>query len=513
MNDPVLCSKDFFWQNFSCDFTDYTFTDGQFFPGVRCNGTIKHCKYPKGGPYENYHTTCRDKSDRIFTAGELCPSTPDDICRESCDNPTNPYCTACSGNYYLNCNQTNQCFHPSLKCDGIVQCDGVDEILDECASEYRNNDETLGRYKISQFATYRCNRTTNPELETFAIVCDGNHECFEDEDEQNCNQTSDFIKYSLAFVVVIYLLLKYGRKLYQKLLQLSEYKTHKVIESRNNEIWVIRNYFKKHNEDTGVFEDLNLILLNMIFTKTSDETKVMGKLIYSLEEVLHKGNKNEIFACMHRNMDPLVMQTVIDSKVKGLTEKTIEFLESCCGRWITISLDYIRAHEWLTDLLNTIKRLVKIELEYLDLVKDSFLTYSLYRIVGGHQTIIEFYTEFSIVVVLCLATSVVVPVIFSTLHLVVHNPFLIFTTSDKEQTGWRRAAMTLVCLCTSFLNPILLLNNYEGAKEKTRKMAKDMDTNTIEQMKKTKEIKRQWTSFVITELGKISNFIFIYIYF
>ena len=63
--------------------------------------------------------------------------------------------------------------------------------------------------------------------------------------------------------------------------------------------------------------------------------------------------------------------------------------------------------------------------------------------------------------------------------------------------------MTLVCCCTSFINPILLLNNYEGAKEKTRKMAKDMDKNTIEQMKKTKEIKEQWTSFVIIELGII----------
>ena len=169
-------------------------------------------------------------------------------------------------------------------------------------------------------------------------------------------------------------------------------------------------------------------------------------------------------------MDPLVMNTVIDSHFKGLTEKTIEFLESCCcGRWITALLDYIRAHEWLTDLLNTIMRLVKIELQYLDVVKDSFLTYSLYTIVGGHQAIWDFSSEFSIVVVLCLAASVVIPVVFATLHLVVHNPFLIVTTSDKEQTGWRRATMTLVCCCLSVLNPILLVNNYEGAKEKTRK--------------------------------------------
>ena len=266
---------------------------------------------------------------------------------------------------------------------------------------------------------------------------------------------------------------------------------------------IIKNYFEKH-DDYGAINEINCLLLNTIFTKTNDEIKVTGRYIYALEEAMHRKNKNEIFACMHRNMDPLIMQTVIDSKFTGLTEKAIQFLESCCcGRWITTCLDYIRCHEWLTELLNTIMRLVKIETQYLDVVKDSFLTYSLYRIIGGHQVIWDFPTHFSIVVVLCLAASVVVPVMFATLHLVVHNPFLIVTTSDKKQTGWRRATMTLVCCCLSFLNPILLVNNYEGAKEKTRKMAKAMDKNGNEQRKKTKEVKEQWASFVKIELGKI----------
>ena len=68
--------------------------------------------------------------------------------------------------------------------------------------------------------------------------------------------------------------------------------------------------------------------------------------------------------------------------------------------------------------------------------------------------------------------------------------------------------MTLVCCCLSFLNPILLVNNYEGAKETTRKMAKAMNKNTIEQMKKTKEIKEQWISFVRIELGNFKSKIF-----
>lgn len=285
-------------------------------------------------------------------------------------------------------------------------------------------------------------------------------------------------------------------------MDLFRHKTHKVIKSRFNDTKILSNYFSNHS-DEGAFEEFNCLLLNTIFTKSCDETKVMGKLIYTLEEIKHKSEKSEIFACMHRNMDPMIMRTIIDSQFKGLTEKTIEFLEEicCCGRWITACLDYIRAHKWLSDLLNTILRLIKIELQYLDVVKDSFLTYSLYRIVGGHQAIWDFPTEFSIVVVLCLAASVVVPVVFATLHLVVYNPFIIVTTSDKEQTGWKRAAMTLVCCFLSVLNPTLLVNKYEGAKEETIKMAKAMDKNMLDQMKKTEEIKEQWTSFVRIEHG------------
>ena len=76
MNDPVLCSDDAFWRNISCDYTEY----GQFYPGVRCTGTIKHCRYPQGSPNKYlYPKTCRDMSDRIYNVGEPCPDSPGDI--------------------------------------------------------------------------------------------------------------------------------------------------------------------------------------------------------------------------------------------------------------------------------------------------------------------------------------------------------------------------------------------------------------------------------------------------
>ena len=232
--DPGLCSDPTFWQEISCNWTEF----GQLYAGVGCTGAIKQCYYPQGSPTADwYPTTCRDKSDRVFQVGEPCPDTPDNICWESCDIP-GPGCLACTNTTYFTCPQTNQCLHPSLKCDGIPQCTGVDELLDECKLQYSNNDAEDGRHKISKHATFRCKRKMYPELETFATPCDGNPECNEEKDEKNCNQASSFIKHSLISIAIIYLVLKYGRKLYRKLS-----KTHMAIKRRYNETMIIKIIF------------------------------------------------------------------------------------------------------------------------------------------------------------------------------------------------------------------------------------------------------------------------------
>ena len=149
-----------------------------------------------------------------------------------------------------------------------------------------------------------------------------------------------------------------------------------------------------------------------------------------------------------------------------------------------------------------------IELEYLDILKDSFIAISLYYIVGGYQAILDFPTHFSIIVVLCMFTTVVVPIFFATLHLVVHNPFMVFNfdSSHKIKEKWKKLLMTFSCCILSFLNPILLVNAYESAKEKSKSMAKSMDRNIITQLRYTQNIKMQWLSFLKIELGIKSFF-------
>ena len=105
--------------------------------------------------------------------------------------------------------------------------------------------------------------------------------------------------------------------------------------------------------------------------------------------------------------------------------------------------------------------------------------------------------------VLLLAATVVLPLFFATLHLVVHSPFMILSRQKniEDSTGLKRVLATVICFLFSVLNPILLVNAYEGSKEKIRVMAKVKDENIIHQMGKSRKIKEQWAAFVRIELG------------
>ena len=72
--------------------------------------------------------------------------------------------------------------------------------------------------------------------------------------------------------------------------------------------------------------------------------------------------------------------------------------------------DFVNENVWIMVLKSTITKLVKMKLEYLDILKDSFLAFSLYKIIGGYEALKYFPLNFSIIVVLCFLASVVVPI-------------------------------------------------------------------------------------------------------
>ena len=161
-------------------------------------------------------------------------------------------------------------------------------------------------------------------------------------------------------------------------------------------------------------------------------------------------------------------------------------------------------NEKINIIKSTITRLIKIELEYLDILKDTILAITIYRIIGGYQAILDFPENFSVVVDVCLFATVIIPLFFATLHLVIHNPYMIFNLnpSIKIKSAWKKLLLALTCCLLSVLNPILLINAYESSKEKFRKMAKSLDNKMFIQLSHANKIKNQWAFFVNIELGR-----------
>ena len=69
-------------------------------------------------------------------------------------------------------------------------------------------------------------------------------------------------------------------------------------------------------------------------------------------------------------------------------------------------------------------------------------------------------------IVFCLITSIVLPVVSSSINLATSSPMMIFgKMEDYTEAAWRRRCRQVLVVCCSFLNPALLVNSYETVRD------------------------------------------------
>ena len=297
----------------------------------------------------------------------------------------------------------------------------------------------------------------------------------------------------LSTSTFIYLVLTFWRLAYRHYKK----KNEKVYSFQIHLVDKILELYSECHRKGGQDGKINSFLFQIMFTKSRDENENICREIYAFEEEVHNNDKCEIYCCLHKNLDPLIMEYILEIQFPGVIQKGLSYLKSI--KCLSACVNFIDKVEWINSIASTMRRMVKIELEYLDILKDTFLAFSLYRILGGYEAMQAFSTHFSIIVVLCFFGSEVIPIVFATLHLAINNPWMV-GKSRLEKTG----LITLFSVL-SFLNPIILVNAYEDAKEKTRKLAQSLDASFSQQMKKFKCIKTQWSTFIKIELGKNIN--------
>ena len=124
----------------------------------------------------------------------------------------------------------------------------------------------------------------------------------------------------------------------------------------------------------------------------------------------------------------------------------------------------------------TLKRIIMIEFEYMDIFKDIAFAVSTLSYVGGPTAIYDYPYNFTSVIVLFFFASIVTPIWIATFDLALNNPGLIFLQT-KNLTFWRKLKYRALNFLVCFFNPILLANSCDIYEEAFRTAAKSNSNN------------------------------------
>ena len=265
---------------------------------------------------------------------------------------------------------------------------------------------------------------------------------------------------------------------------------------------ILKNYGENHDQNEAI-ESTNIHILNSIHTQEVDDNIATCKLFYQLEHEIHKSNKSEIHLCLHRKLDPKVVENILDSGEPGCTAGCIAGFENCVQRRLITELqNKITKSKLMKEIIGTTTGIIKIGAKFIDLIKDIALSIVMLQAAGGFQSIWDFKTNFSSIIIITMFMSILIPLFLSTFHLIVNRRKII---DEINFSRTRKYVTIMLCLITSFLNPIILNAYYHELKEDIRKMTQNHDIRAMAIQRKCRKIQNQIVTFHKTELGQFAK--------
>ena len=219
----------------------------------------------------------------------------------------------------------------------------------------------------------------------------------------------------------------------------------------------------------------------------------IGLKIFALEE---NQNTNEamVFTSLHNNYLPEVADMIIDAKFPGFVDKYFSFLH-------TIS-DFIKRFESIHRARLHVGKSVTIVSQYSDIFKDIYILSILIKINGGPRTLFDFPLKFSSMIIMCMATTIIVPLLLSSIQLAnSSNPGLVFNSKRKDK--WSVRLMRVGVILTGFVNPIALRIAHENIQEKIRNflIKPDSSEKLFKFINHKNEVKKKLSRLLKVDLG------------
>ena len=158
--------------------------------------------------------------------------------------------------------------------------------------------------------------------------------------------------------------------------------------------------YAENLNDPDTVQEVNLHLHHSTYCNTEEENKKVLNKIYDFLAEKHNNNEAEMYYYLHKNFDPVLVQKMLDSKFPGITDGLKNCVETVVHRPIFTELsDLITSSESAKRILQDILTLVKIEVKFIDVMKDLCLTIFMLGLIGGPRAIIDLPTNFGSAIV------------------------------------------------------------------------------------------------------------------
>ena len=152
--------------------------------------------------------------------------------------------------------------------------------------------------------------------------------------------------------------------------------------------------------------------------------------------------------------------------------------------------------------------MIKIEIKYIDMVKDLSLTFLMLDLIGGIQALVDLPNNFGSVIVGAMFGSIFIPMLLSSVHLM--NSEGVAKQILKSSSTLKRFLKTGLFYLLSPFHPIILDKIQHETTEKARILAQNYNIQATNLMKQCRTLKSQLVTFIKIELGIKFNSILLF---
>ena len=270
--------------------------------------------------------------------------------------------------------------------------------------------------------------------------------------------------------------------------------------------------FERNSYNKKIVEGLNEDLLQIMCNTKKKEYEKIFRKVFNIVAKLHDYNESRTYSYLHQNFSSILNDKILSTKYPGIDKTAMEYLREKLKKFrkeylgnLLYKLHYedykLKYQAYVRMITRTIRRIITIEFEYMDIFKDIAFAISTLSYVGGPQAIYDYPYNFTSVIVVFFFASIVTPIWIATFELATNNAGLIFLQTEEKLTPLKKVGYRVLNFVFCFFNPILLANSEDIYEERFLKATRSNCNDATKKLKIYQKCQLQVATYRNIDLG------------